>query len=636
MNSKNKKGLTQSQLNLVSALNSLLAHQPNDVFKLDGGPTNPKKRDTYMTNNVKQMSSSDRAIINNSRLTVSYPTVSFEKQGSGKSKSRDRYREKAGGGMSNDVMNQQLADNNQMTGMLSSAVSMIPGVGGILGGITSMLGKSFGNDIADKFNTKPLKSETNIYGNLKLGGYVNKNFIQYNTGSHDSGNDLPIDSNGNASGKATGGYVQNKENAYKFGDNSYVMSDTLINPETGNLFNIDAAKLNSKYKNADKLPEEQNAMDFGMKRLSVINDSMRNIKEQVLKACGGSTKKTMEGGGDPVRNRPWVDAYGNVNQPDNQQIEPLAPINAEVPLATDPFAGTQVNSENYLNANPIPDNTNILGNSEINLGTNLTPMEYRSPTTDNPGLLESASTSTTKTEPGGFNYNWLAAGLKGVALGKSIADALTPAEKERPILPNYGKADREMYSANADYTQARQDALAATNLSSNMNRSSASNFGAFQGRQSMNFANLSRQLGNISMQENNQRSQQAVQRGQYEATKSVDKANRLYQNRVDNQMNQANADYADQKVFSELSQIGTTFNEYQYYKDALKNNKELTEMKIKESAAILGAKYENFGFDEAFMAKMAKGDYEDVDFNQLVKFIATGAQLKKAKDKGKE
>jgi len=634
MNSKNNKGLQKSQLNLIAALNSLLEHQPNDVFKFDGGPANPKKRDTYMTDNVKQMSASDRAIINSSRLTTSYPTLSFEKQGNGKSKSRDRYREKAGGGMSNDVMNQQLADNNQMTGMLSSAVSMIPGVGGILGGLTSMLGKSFSNDIADKFNTKPLKSDTNIYGNLKLGGYVNKNFIQYNTGSHESGNDMPIDTNGNASGKATGGYVQNKENAYKFGNNSYVMSDTLINPETGNLFNIDAAKLNSKYKNADKLPEEQNAMDFGMKRLSVINDSMRNIKEQVLKACGGSTKKTMEGGGDPVRNRPWVDAYGNVNQPDTQPIiEPLPQMGGEVPLAADPFSGTAVNSENYLSPTSISDNTQIIPNTEINLGTNLTPSDYRSAVPEN--TLEATPTTAT-TGKGDFNFNWLAAGLKGVALGKSIADALTPAEKERPILPNYSKADREIYSANADYTQARQDALASTNLASNMNRSSASNFGAFQGRQSMNFANLSRQLGNISMEENNQRSQQAVQRGQYEATKSVDKANRLYQNRVDNQMNQANADYADQKLFSELSQIGTTFNEYQYYKDALKNNKELTEMKIKESAAILGAKYENFGFDEAFMAKMAKGDYEDVDFNQLVKFIATGAQLKKAKDKGKE
>jgi len=549
MNSKNNKGLQQSQLNLIAALNSLMSHDAKDVFK----------------------------------------------------------KNKSGGGMSNDIMNQQLADNNQMTGMLSSAVSMIPGVGGILGGITSMLGKSFGSDIADKFNTKPLKSDTNIYGNLKLGGYVNKNFIQYNTGSHESGNDMPIDTNGNASGKATGGYVQNKENAYKFGNNSYVMSDTLINPETGNLFNIDAAKLNSKYKNADKLPEEQNAMDFGMKRLSVINDSMRNIKEQVLKACGGSTKKTMEGGGDPVRNRPWVDAYGNINQPDDQlTIEPLPQTGGEVPLAADPFSGTAVNSENYLSPVTVPDTTQMLPNNEITLGNNLTPTDYRSATPEN--TLEATSTTAT-TGKGDFNFNWLAAGLKGVALGKSIADALTPAEKERPILPNYSKADREIYSANADYTQARQDALASTNLASNMNRSSASNFGAFQGRQAMNFANLSRQLGNISMEENNQRSQQAVQRGQYEATKSVDKANRLYQNRVDNQMNQANADYADQKLFSELSDIGTSFNKYAETKKQIQDNKDMQTFYVNQGLMLLNSKYENFELDSDIVERLKSGKY---------------------------
>ena len=625
-------GLTVGEANLVKAFESLFEHSPNDVYKSGGGSTFPNisnkipSTDTLLTQSSKQLPVTNTNVT--APATVSgtiaeyvskIPVIgqfgaNFINTGN-PTTSTNIY--KYGGGMSKDLAKKELEDNSKMFGTASSIASMVPGIGGLLGGAIQGIGGLFADDIKDKYDTTPLRSESNIYGNLKLGGYVTKKFKQYNTGSHDSGNDQPIDSEGRPSGKADGGYVQNNENAYDMGNGSYVMSDTLVNPMTGNTFNIDAMKINNKYKNADNIPEEQNAIDANMKRLSIINDKMRITKEAVLKACGGKTKQMYNGGP--------TDPDPRFTQQVDTNVTPLTTINPD-DLLIDPITGSvnaTSNPQSFTESNSgLALDTSSENGQTIKLGEDLATTTY------NPKAAKQVG-------EGDFNYNWIAAGLKAVALGKSIDDALTPAEKEKTILPNYYKADRQIYSANADYTQAKQDAVGAANLMSNMNRSASTNFGAFQGRQSMNFANLAQQIGNISTQENNMRSQQALQRGQYETNKAVDTANRRYQNRIDNQMNQANADLADQKLFSELSQIGTTFNEYQYYKDALKNNRELAAMKIKEASAILGAKYENFGFDENFMDQISKGNYDGVDFNQLVKFIGTAEQVKKAnKSKG--
>lgn len=624
-------GLTTSQINLTKALESLFGGK--DVFPQkfpDGGPVFPAlnnkpestatailpRQGNYSIESSGPIISTleevgqmiNNALPNSAKLVTnemdpvmptSNPTANFKIN---TKTIGNRIREKAYGGITQEEqtdINNQVNKVNQTGSAISAGLSAIPVFGPILGGISSLVTTGLASSKKEKLEfenrAQPLKTPENIYGNFANGGHVVNGFKQYNTGSHNTGQDQGIDQNGVPNNNAQGGYIQNQENAYSQNEQTYVMSDTLVNPETGNLFNQDAAKLNKKYNKADMIPEEKNAIDFGMARLSKLNDTMRNLKEQVLKACGGPTKKAMPFGG------------------------PIAPA-----LLT-PIVGNNIGTySNILDIAPIINNNRLidLQNNAVLPNVTTTPDEY-------PGVSKTVQ-EFIKPQKSPFNANTVALGLKGLGLAKSFSDALTDPEKESVIAPDYSKADKQIYSANIDYTQARQDALAAANLASNVNRSSSSGFQSFQGRQAMNFANLADQLGNIGMQENNQRSQLALQRGQYETNKALDTANRKYQNRIDNQMNKANADLADQKLFSELTQIGTTFNEYQYYKDALKNNKELAETKIKESASILGAKYENFGFDKDFMDKIANGDYDGLDFDQVIKFIATADQLKKA------
>lgn len=468
----------------------------------------------------------------------------------------------------------------------------------------------------EQHNTKSM-SNVPRFREKALGGETTSNFKQYNTGSHDSGNDQNIAENGIPNNINSTAAVQNKENAYTQKGKTYIYSDVLINPETGNNFNIDAAKLNTKYKKADTSLEDRNALDFTMDRLSKVNDMMRNAKEMVDKACGGSTKKALGGNpDDPIpasNNLAWM-AQTNISQP--QLYVP--PVNLDSAPSFEEMNGNAARltpKMEPLQPLPLPG----LTKPEIN---------YNPKGVDAPILNNRITPNGAKS--GTLDYNIPAGLLKGIALGKSVVDAITPAEKENTILPDYRKSDSQMYGMNVDYTQARQDAMAAANLAGNVNRSASSNLGQFQGRQANNYANLADQTGRISMQENLARNQQFAQRGSYEQGKAVDTANRETQNRINNQQNQANADFADQKLFSEIADIGTQFNKYEYYKDMVTNKKEIAQATINEGLALVGSKYSNFGFDADFMEKIKSGS---ASVDELVKFISTVEQVKSKKEK---
>lgn len=473
-----------------------------------------------------------------------------------------------------------------------------------------------GNEIQ---NTKSL-SKLQPFREKAMGGLINSNFKQYDTGSHASGQDQNISENGTPSNNNSVAAIQNKENAYTQKGKTYIYSDILTNPETGNKFNMDAAQLNKKYKKADTSTEERNALDFTMDRLSKVNDIMRNAKEMVDKACGGPTKKKALGGNpeDPIPasdNLSWM-AQTNLSQP-NLFVPKVGLDTAPSFDAMNAGAASLMTPDTSLMTLPLP------GLTPPKL--NYTPNTVTAPDPTN-RIKDKYSDNTAGTQ----DYNIPAALLKGVALGKSVMDAITPAEKEDPILPDYRKSDSQMYATNIDYTQAKQDAMAAANLASNVNRSASSNLGQFQGRQTNNFSNLSDRIGNISMQEALQRNQQYVQRAGYEQGKAVDTANRLGQNRIFNQQNQANADFADQKLFSEVADIGTQFNKYEYYKDMVTNKKEIAQATINEGIALIGSKYTNFGFDADFMEKIKSGN---ASVDELVTFMSTVDKVKSKTDK---
>ena len=488
--------------------------------------------------------------------------------------------------------------------------------------------------INTELNSSKSKSKDR-FREKEMGGVINNGFKQYDTGSHASGNDLAVDSNGNANSSSAVASVQNKENMFKVKGKPYIMSDTLTNPETGRPFNVDAMKVNKKYPNAKFQEDQKNALEFKMTRLANLNDAMKSIAEASDQMAKGGYLHKMYGGGnpgDPIRNRPYMTPTGEIVQPNNDAltVEPMVdPINPNIPTARDPFAIKT--NEDYLPANysvadpentPVLDNTNLFGSASLdrsNTDSVLSPESDQSPST-----APSSNTLSTERGLGADSANAIAIGLKAAGLTKSIVDSLTPAEVEQPVLPNYQKADNYLKRANINYNQARQDAAGASNIAANVNRSASSNFASYQAREMGRVANLQDSLSRISEMENNQQSQLNVTKANYEQGKAIDTANRLTQNRINNQQNKANADFADQKLFTELTQVGTEFNKYANFKKQVQNNKELQNYYVNEGLAILNNKYPNFKLDSTFMEKLQSGQASADD---VVKFWSTVQKL---------
>lgn len=648
--------------------------------------------------------------------------------------------------------------------ILSSLASLIPGYGAIVSPLISIADQTRDGYLAkqqaekDAINSRPVQMNTNIYGQMMNGGYTTSKFKQYNTGGHTTGQDQLITENGVPSNNNVAAAVQNKENAYTNKNKTYIYSDTLVNPETGNTFNLDSAKTVKKYNKADKDPEQKNALDFTMNRLSKMNDVMRMSKESIQKALGGYT--TLPDPTKPVKpivnvaqestamtinnsnalyNAPRPAGVYNLNSnmtetfregpngavtsidvSKNRQIvqDPLAMPYQYTPetggtskskskerfrekadggltredRGSDSKPYPSVKSSDFAGGNrsyPIPTKADAVdalrlaglhGRSDVRakvyakypdlkkalggfpsslLNNSLTDIKnytdmsvppssnlswYSEPSTNygiqqlpqkTPAVasitpppavnvpstvpIPQAKTKTTGVNTDfNLNSNAIALALKTVGLSKSIADALEKPVVEKPMLTDYTAADRQIYGTNVDYTQARQDALAASNLASNVNRAGSTGLNQYQTRMQSTYGNLADQLGQISMNENLQRNQQAMQRGQYETSKAVDLKNTMYQNRVDNLQNLANAKLADQKLFSEISQIGTEFNQYENYKQMVTNNKELAQARANEMMALIGSNYANFGFSDDFMERIKSGNATQ---NELIKFL---------------
>lgn len=549
--------------------------------------------------------------INNEMASLSTGPI---QEHSSKSKSRDRFREREFGGLTtgeNNLVNALLKHLNKpvadvgkrtmSTGgqVLSSLAGLVPGVGGVLSTAVNIIDQQIDKNNPATPQLPQLKLNDNIYGAMAKGGNVTKNFKQYNTGSHESGNDLPINVNGNPAQGNNVVTVQNKENSYtnRKGE-TYVYSDTLKNPKTGNTFNVDAAKLNKKYKNADLLIEESNALEFNMNNLSMLNDAVKPVENNQMMFNGGKPNKVVSTLED---------------RPENYNID----SELSVPISDNIMFDANLGSLYETFEQPKLIDTTLIRKSNDRSLPLLKELDVKPQVVDR---SETGNEEILQNKNNNFNYNSIALGLKGLGLAKSIADSIEPAEKEKPILPDYRQSDKQMYSTNIDYTQAKQDALAASNLAGNVNRSASGSLEQYMGRQAGNFANYADSVGRISMREALDRNQQYVQRAGYEQGKAVDTANRLYQNRIDNQMNRATANLADQKLFTELSQIGSEFNEYQNFRDMVKNNKELTQAYVNEGLAILNSKNSNFGFSDDFIERIKSGK---ASIDELVKFVST-------------
>jgi len=522
--------------------------------------------------------------------------------------------------------------------ILAGLASLIPG-GQLLSPLISMGDEMFGPKKQEQVQA-PIQQITNPFG-YALGGLIQDGFKQYNTGSHKSGKDLVVNSNGIPDQNGTNA-VQNKENTFKIKGQPYVMSDTLVNPNTGNTYNMDARKTNNKFKGSRFYTDEKNSLDRTMSELSKLNDISRTVAEF---ACGGSMKKKMYGGPtDPpsqestmVKPRPVA---GMMTSP----IDPLISLNRGAankfvnnfnPTYEKPISATLSKNFRYGehaaggildNGDPlVPPSDNINWLSQSMEGDRLlynNPLKQLNISSQPkvPSLVKQAARpldrlvpNTTEQNPA-QPYNGIALGLKTLALGRSVFDALQPAEKENLIKPNYTAADNYIKEATIDYSQAKQDAVGTSNVLASMNRSGSSGYNQMLGREAARLGTLGDQIGRISEGQANANSQLNMTKGQYEANKAVDIANRQQQNRANNQMNQANQRGFQRDLFSNLSQIGTELNRYGEVQKVMQNQRDINQFNTNQTLALLNTKYPNLKVDPNIVQKFQNGEISIDDF----------------------
>ena len=435
-----------------------------------------------------------------------------------------------------------------------------------------------------------------------LGGLITDDFIQYNTGSHNSGQDQTVDSEGvPAQGESS---VQNQENSYK----QYVMSDVLKNPETGNTFNVDAAKANKKHSNARFEEDQKNALDFKMSRLQMLNDVMR--KSETKQKYGGGYP------GDPPR-RVGIDGREYNYLTDAPQVEDE--LMTGVPLSNSMLADVNYRfNEPNIGSDPniATDPTQVMSAPEIQLGNPATGQGTPGPRS----FTGSRSRQTDNTNYGVDSRTLNGLGLlsKSIALAGSVNDAFRTAQKETAILPNYNKSDGYMKQANIDYTQARQDALGVSNIARNTNRSLSSNAAQFQGREQSRLANLQDALGRVSMQENNAQSQLNLTKSQYELNKANRNRDIEYQNQENNLQNQANTRLADRVLFQELDNIGSSFNKTGEMNKYMQNQRDVQQFNNSQVILTLQNKYPNFKIKPDVINKFKSGEISLDEFLEYV------------------
>lgn len=448
-----------------------------------------------------------------------------------------------------------------------SLASLIPGYGQIISPLILTADQLIDKNKQTTQQATPApKLNMNPFGFAK-GGFIGDKFKQFNVGPHGSGQDQTVNKQGipDMTGEDA---VQNKENIVQIKGKPFVMSDKLVNPNTGNTFNVDAKKVNEKYKQARFQTDQKNSLNREMADLAGLNEVMKRLLQP---------------------SKSLAHKYGSFIEPpktgtifDNQYQVGASERYNTLPNDVTPFAETL--SPQQLSNDP------QLPMIDTNYGTELKGQVPSYSGTMNPPKL------TVKAPSIGSDVNYanlLGLGLKGAALTKSAVDAFGKPIHEPLILPNYSQSDKHIREANIDYSQAKQDALGVSNLTSNLNRSASGNFAQYAGRQSGNFGQLADNLSNISQSQNNAQSQLNLTKANYEQGKAVDTANRQYQNQQNNFQNDANQRDFKRDFFSDLSQIGSSLNSYGETQKTIQNKQEIAKFNNNQYISYLNAKYPN-------------------------------------------
>lgn len=473
--------------------------------------------------------------------------------------------------------------NKELGGFLQDIaplVSVVPGAQPIAAGLGvagTLLNMAKGKDPERMYDLNQMKT----------GG----DFKQYNAPTHEHGGQ-PINIQGNPDYTAPVAEIEKQENSY----DGYVFSDTLVNPNTGNTFAEDAAKVARKTNKGDDVSKTSRILQ--LMRLRKMNDMMRQQNEQV------APEQLQHGG-------PYRDAV-------NAEAPALPQVNLNVPLSTSPAI--------------LP-----LYNQLPTRGITEQPRDWERPyqiTESDPDNNFYTVTGDTQPMPEQpveqrqpMNLNPLAAGLKAAGLAFGAYDALRGAEQEKLQLPDYSPGDQYYRGLEIDLAPVLGEIdLAATKATQDVSNQ-AGGIGARNSRVASILARAGRNRASAQLDQQRANAQIRAQIGGREDRKAEMTSRERIRQQIAQSQNEATNRLAARKFFSDLSQVGTTLNNIQYTNDMMRNQNELGRQAIQYGLAILSQKYPNFQPDPGFMQRLQNGTLTEADkpmLDQLVQFSNAG------------
>lgn len=214
----------------------------------------------------------------------------------------------------------------------------------------------------------------------------------------------------------------------------------------------------------------------------------------------------------------------------------------------------------------------------------------------------------------------VAPALRGLGYAKNAFDLTRGATEEIPVLPDYSKADEAFDRVNTDLTQARQNILGVSQATkADIDRSTRSSAVRLSNL-AQNAANLQDALGEIGLKEQGLRNTAAVAESQYEAGKATQTADIIRQNNLVNLQNQAQTRNVKRGIFSDFMHEADRL-------DTIKDNRNLASASTKEGMAMLEAMFPNFAIDQEMVTEfqqLARGEITEDQLStkskSLIKF----------------
>jgi hypothetical protein len=327
------------------------------------------------------------------------------------------------------------------------------------------------------------------------------------------------------------------------------------------------SELTKKYKNANTSNLEKNALELSVQRIE--NENEMKKKQQIKQySKGGKIKKYYDGGSPTDSFKGLTDMFGNARNYSLPSDRPMQQI-PQLPFQ-------EVKSDPRIR----PINQTI---QPLDTGLEkrfVDQAKLRTPVT--------SSTMASKTSESTSNPLKTLDALRNLTLAGSSLGMLKRAEKEDPIMTDYGQARKQLNKLESNLDPMRQQYAQSSNQLRDVNRNSSSSYNSFSNREAQRVANLQQGLSGITLQEQQMNNQIASQKAQFESGVAQDNKQTLQQNRINNQQNSANSEFIK-------SQISTDVMAELDRKSTMINQANIAEGNTLESMAYLGTMFENFG-----------------------------------------